>query len=331
VRSATTRLRPRRGIVFYGSRLFARDRARYTLPVLMVYVLLVGLAVFAAIHSPKFLSLGNLLSLALESVVLGLAAIGQMVVMLTGGIDMSIGMVARVVGLGVAVLVVVEGWPILAGIALGLSVGVLIGVINATVIIKFRAVPFIVTLGMFGLLEGLSLAITTQAVGPVPDPFLAIYNSSFGPVPAPVAGMAIIWAAAYVALKSCGPGRSLYAVGGGQEVARLAGIDVNRTRCAAYAISGLLGAATGLFLLARSGVADPAMAANLEFDSIVAVALGGTSLFGGSGSVLGTLGAVLALTVLVDVVNIAQLNVYYQQVFEGLVILSAVALYKGRR
>jgi ribose transport system permease protein len=126
-------------------------------------------------------------------------------------------------------------------------------------------------------------------------------------------------------------GRALYAVGGSERVARLSGIRINKSLVAAYIFSGFCAALAGLFILSRTGVGDPNAAEGMDFQSIVAVALGGISLYGGRGSVLGTLGGVLLLAMLSNVFNLLQVNIYYQQLFLGLVVLIAVAAYKSPR
>jgi ribose/xylose/arabinose/galactoside ABC-type transport system permease subunit len=169
--------------------------------------------------------------------------------------------------------------------------------------------------------------VTQTSTALVPPRFQQIYTASVGGFPIAVLVMAAIWVLAYLFLKLMPLGRDLYAVGGGTQVARSAGIRVHRVRLLAYVISGALGAVAGLFLLAQSGVGNNTIAANLEFQSIVAVALGGASLFGGLGTIAGTLGAVLLLTVVTDVFQLSSISTYYQNVFQGGVILVAVLLY----
>jgi ribose transport system permease protein len=240
---------------------------------------------------------------------------------------MSVGMVGRLSALLAAV--VLEALPGATPLALivGVLVGLLVGAVNGAIITLTGAAPFIVTLGMFGAIEGLCLAVTQTSTALVPPRFQQIYTASVGGFPIAVLVMAAIWVLAYLFLKLMPLGRDLYAVGGGTQVARSAGIRVHRVRLLAYVISGALGAVAGLFLLAQSGVGNNTIAANLEFQSIVAVALGGASLFGGLGTIAGTLGAVLLLTVVTDVFQLSSISTYYQNVFQGGVILVAVLLY----
>ena len=150
-------------------------------------------------------------------------------------------------------------------------------------------------------------------------------------IPLSVVVMAAVWLAAWVLTSWTRFGRALYAVGGSQRVARLSAIRVSRTLVVAYVLSGICGAAGGLFILARTGVGDPKLADGLEFQSIVAVALGGISLSGGRGSLLGTLGGVLLLGVVANMFNILQVDSFFQQLILGLVVLVTVATYRTRK
>lgn len=303
--------------------------ARSTVSTAIIYIVLVVLCAYTAIRSPQFRSAANVETLLEQSIPLGLAAIGQLCVIVTGGLDMSVGMVGRLAALLAAVFLETQPGATPVALIIGLAAGIGIGLVNGIVITSTGAVPFIVTLGMFGVLEGVSLAVTQTSTSLVPPRYQHIYTSSIHGFPIAVIVMAVIWVLAYLFLRFMPLARDFYAIGGDPQVARTAGIRVHRVRIAAYIICAALGALAGLFLLAQSGVGNNSIAANLEFQSIVAVALGGASLFGGSGSVVGTLGAVLLLTCVTDVFQVLQISTYYQNVFQGGVILIAVLLYAG--
>jgi ribose transport system permease protein len=216
-------------------------------------------------------------------------------------------------------------------LGLGLAIGALLGLLNGLIITRVYASPFIVTFGMFSILNGIGLAIASSPVGKIPAAYLGMYDASLGPLPVSVLAMAVLWAAAWLLTSRTRFGRALYAVGGSQRVARLAAINVSRILVGAYVLSGLCGAAGGLFILARTGVGDPKMAEGLEFQSIVAVALGGISLSGGRGSLLGTLGGVLLLGVVANMFNILQVDAFFQQLILGLIVLITVATYRTSR
>jgi ribose transport system permease protein len=308
-----------------------RQRLRVDGSIVLIYALVVVVAVGAGFYSERFRDPSNLTNVLRQTIVLGLLAIGQSIVILAGGIDMSIALIGRLSTLIVAVLFGGNDALILPLLALGLALGAGLGLVNGLIITRVYASPFIVTFGMFSILNGISLAIASSPVGKIPPSYLTIYDASLGPVPISVLGMAVLWAGAWLLTSRTRFGRALYAVGGSQRVARLAAVNVSRTMVVAYILSGLLGAVGGLFILARTGVGDPKMADGLEFQSIVAVALGGISLSGGRGSVLGTLGGVLLLGVVANMFNILQVDSFFQQLILGLVVLITVATYRTQK
>jgi ribose transport system permease protein len=312
----------------------ARGRAwwwRLDGSVVFIYVLVLLVAIGAGAYSERFRDPGNLTNVLRQTIVLGLLAIGQSLVIIAGGIDMSVALIARLSTLIVAVLFAGDEARIFPLLALGLGLGGALGFVNGLIITRVYASPFIVTFGMFSILSGVSLAIASSPVGKVPAAFLEIYDARVGPLPLSVIGMGLLWAAAWMLTSRTRFGRAVYAVGGSQRVARLSAINVSRTLLVTYVLSGIFSAAGGLFILARTGVGDPKMAEGLEFQSIVAVALGGISLSGGRGSILGTLGGVLLLGVVANMFNILQVDTFFQQLILGLVVLITVATYRTRK
>ena len=299
--------------------------------ILFIYALVVLVSAGAGVYSERFRDPGNLTNVLRQTIVLGMLAIGQSLVILSGGIDMSNALIARMSTLIVAVLFGGDESLILPLLALGMAIGAALGLLNGLIITRVYASPFIVTFGMFGILNGVCLAIASSPVGKIPAAYLALYDARFGPVPMCVLAMALVWVAAWLLTSRTRFGRALYAVGGSPRVARLAALNVPRTLVWAYVLSGLCGAAGGLFILARSGVGDPKMAEGLEFQSIVAVALGGISLSGGRGTIVGTLGGVLLLGVVANMFNILQVDAFLQQLILGLVVLITVATYRSAR
>jgi ribose/xylose/arabinose/galactoside ABC-type transport system permease subunit len=297
----------------------------------LIYVITAAFVVVASLLSDTFRDPANLLDVLRQSTVLGLATIGQLFVMLAGGIDMSVGMIARVVGLGVAVAMSTLGLSPWLVIPLGLVAGALIGLCNGILVARFNAQPFIATLGTMGILYGVALAISDGPTGMVPIGVLSIYDAAIGPVSAAVIAMAAIWAASWWVLGSTRFGRGVYAVGGSPKVARLAGLRSTRIVMLTYVISGVAGAAGGIFLIARSGVGNPNMALGLEFQSIVAAAIGGISLYGGRGSVIGALGAVVLVSVISNLFDLFQISAYYQDLALGLIVVLAVAIHRSER
>jgi ribose transport system permease protein len=322
-----------RGRFQTGSRRWSKF-FRNNASILLIYGIILLVVGAAAILNENFRTPSNMLNILRQSIIIGLIAIGQSVVVLTGGIDMSVAQVARIVGLTVATIFAAQGSNpalILPLVLLGLFIGALLGGFNGLIITRTHANPFIITFGIASILRGVNLAISTTPIRGIPDPYLRIYDFKIGIVPANVLVMVIIWVAAYVFTTRTRTGRALYAVGGSERVARLSAIRYRRTLVTASIICSSCAAIAGLFLLARTGVGDPSAAEGMDFQSIVAVALGGISLYGGRGSILGTLGGVLLLAALSNVFNLLQVNIYYQQLFLGLIVLITVAVYKSPR
>jgi ribose transport system permease protein len=302
--------------------------------IVLIYGIILVLAIGAAAFTEKFQNPSNLVNILRQSIVIGLIAIGQSAVILTGGADMSVAMVARIVTLIVATIFAANNsnpgliFPL---VLLGIGVGALLGCFNGLIITRTHANPFIITFGIANVLRGVNLAIATTPIRGIPAEFLKIYDTKIGIVPVNVLVMIVVWVIAWLITTRTKPGRALFAAGGSERVARLSGIRVNRTLVMAYVFSGICAALAGLFLLSRTGVGDPSAAEGMDFQSMVAVALGGISLYGGKGSMVGTLGGVLLLALLSNVFNLTQVNIYFQQLFLGMIVLIAVASYKSPR
>jgi ribose transport system permease protein len=302
--------------------------------IFLIYGIIILIAGAAAIYSDNFRTPSNMANILRQSIILGLLAIGQSLVILTGGMDISIDMMARTVALVIATLFATyESDPglILPLVLLGVAIGVVLGGINGLLITRTHANPFIITFGVAFILRGVNLAISTTPIRGVPSEFLRIYDTKIGIIAVNVIVMAFIWFLVWLFTTRTSLGRALYAVGGSERIARLSAIRINRTLVWAYVLSGFFASLAGLFVLSRMGVGDPGTAEGMTFQSIVAVAVGGISLYGGRGSIIGTLGGVLLLTILSNVFNLMQVNIYYQQLLLGLVVLIAVAAYRSPR
>lgn len=302
--------------------------------ILLIYLFILLLIVTGSFFSDRFLTASNLLNIMRQSIVLGLLAIGQTAVLLTGGMDISQEMVARIVGLVVATIFAATAsnpLMILPLLLLGTTIGVILGLFNGILITRTHAVPFIITFGVSFLLRGINLAISTTPIRGIPDAYLMIYDTKIGIVPVNVIVMALVWLIAWFFTTRSRLGRNIYAVGGSARIAKLSAIRVNRTLVWAYVLSSACAALAGLFLLARTGVGDPNAAQGMTFQAIVAAAVGGISLYGGRGSIFGTLGGVLLLTLLSNFFNLMQINIFYQQFLLGAIILVAVSAYKSKR
>ena len=298
--------------------------------VIFVYVLILVLFFVATSISPSFSQSANIADILRQSIVVGLVTIGQVYVLIGGGIDISVGMTARVVGLSVAVTMGATTIPPFLVIALGIVLGAVIGFVNGLLVTRVGAAPFIVTLGMMGVLSGVALAITDGPTDVVPDFFFTVYDATLGPIPIAVIAMLIVWAASWFVLNRTSYGRNVYAVGGSPNVARLAAIRVDKTVLLTYVVAGVCAAMAGIFLLSRSGVGDPNLGRGLEFSSIVAAAIGGISLYGGRGSIVGAFGAVLLITMIGNIFDHLRVSGQFQQLILGLIVLVSVSVYRTR-
>jgi ribose transport system permease protein len=297
----------------------------------MVYGVILILGVYASLLSPNFLTERNIFNVLRTAAFLGTVAIGETLVIISGGIDLSAGSVIKLAVLMSALLM--DGKPenITVAIAATLAMGAVAGLINGLLITKVRIAPFIVTLGAYSILRGVSYRVATKPVGRAARGFVHLYDLKFGPVPLLVIFLALLIVAGIFVLRRTAFGRYIYAIGGNEQVARLSGIRVDRVKIGVYMLCSTLAALTGLLYLARSGVGDPVIGEGAELQAITAVILGGTSLFGGQGGLTGTLGGVLLMGLTNNVLVLLNVSSWYQELIQGLVIVGAVALYKQRR
>lgn len=306
-----------------------KSRLAQTLAQHSPLVILAGLCLGLAILSPEFRQLNNLQQVALRTCVIAVIATGQVLVIITAGIDLSVGSVAALSGVCAALVMTESGMPWPVGIAVGIGVGAACGAVNGVLITKGRIPPFIVTLGMMMVARGLALlAAGAKSVFGLPDGFLYLGGSRkilgvagwWLPVGLTVL-IAVIFA---IVLTQTRYGRAIYAIGGNIESARLSGIPVDRVRIIAYTLCGGLAGFGGLLLAARTSIADPSGAFAYELDAIAACVIGGASLMGGEGGALGVLAGALIMNVLVNVCNLNDISVYWQQVLVGSLIIALV-------
>jgi ribose transport system permease protein len=285
----------------------------------------------AAVRAPHFLSAANVHDLMSAMAVLGIVSVGQTVVILSGGIDLSVGMLMGLVT--VVTNGIMNGDPALAWpmVALGMAIGIAVGLANGGLLILTRIDPLILTFGMLSILTGVIFVYTDRTVGSAPNNFRQIAEGALGPFPNLFLIMVAVALVAWVVLTRTRFGRYVYAIGGSEEHARRAGIAIGRMKLAIYTISGLCAGIAGVGLAARLGSGYTLAGQGFELDSIVAVVLGGTSLAGGRGSVVGTIGSVLFLTILNNGLNLVGVSPYAQQVVKGLVVVAAVVLYTRAR
>jgi ribose transport system permease protein len=291
-----------------------------------IFIAFLLLVVVLSFLSNSFLTVSNLLNIARQVSINAIIAAGMTFVILTAGIDLSVGSVLAFSGAIIAGLLS-TGQPLLVGISAGLLLGAVLGLVNGLIVTRGGVQPFIATLGMLTIGRGATLVYTDgRPITGLPDAFVWLGAGDVGRVPVPVIIMALVFLAAYVVLTQTVLGRYIYAIGGNEEAARLSGVNVTLYKTLAYVLSGVLAATSGIILTARLNSAQPTAGGGYELDAIAAVVLGGTTLAGGEGSITGTLLGAFIIGVLNNGLNLLNVSSFYQQVVKGVVILLAVLL-----
>ena len=285
---------------------------------------LVVLAVVLAVLKPNFLSAANLLNVVRQVSINGILAVGVTVVLLTGGVDLSLGSVVAVSGVVAAHLAHPGGYPLLVPIAAGLLAGAACGAVNGAVVTRCGVPSFIATLGMMTAARGLALVLSDGRPVSNMSPALTRLAGDVAGVPIPALILAAVAVAVAWTLKNVRWGRYLYAVGGNAQAARAAGIRVRGVAFLAYALCGALAGLAGVVLASRITTGQPNAGVGYELDAIAAVVIGGTRLSGGVGGVGGTLLGVLLMGVIGNGLDLLNVPSYYQQIVKGLIIVGAV-------
>ena len=288
--------------------------------------LLALLAAGFALANPEFLSPRNLSNIALQSAALIIVSLGMTLVILTEGIDLSLGAVLGLCGVVMGLLLASHG-SLPAAIGAALLVGVVAGVCNGTLVAYAGMPPFIVTLGVYGIAQSLAMVLTQgNSVTGLPPAVRWFNEGSLAGLPVPVWALMAIFSLTYLLLYHTKFGRYVYAIGGNRRALELAGVPVRAWLVAVYAYAGLLAAVASFITTARMNAAHPTIAIGLEFDAIAAVILGGTTFEKGHGGIWGTLVGALAVAVLRNGLNLVGLSTEWQVAVVGVVIVAAVAL-----
>ncbi len=286
---------------------------------------------FFATRSPYFLTVDNLGNVLRQNVAVAILAAGMTFVILTAGIDLSVGSLVALTGVLCADAMTGDWAPpavrVAAGCAVGIGAGSLCGLASGLVTTKMQIPPFVATLAMLTIAKGIALHYTeSQTITGLPDAF-----ADFGGSLWPVLAMLAVYAAAWLCLSRTAFGRHVYAVGGNPEAARLCGIRVQRVLLLVYALSGTLAGLAGVLMDARLATGSPKVGALMELDAIAAVVVGGTSLMGGRGSIWGTLVGALVIGVLNNGLNLMHVEYYSQKIVVGVVLILAAFLDRFRR
>ncbi|HEU0235166.1 MAG TPA: ABC transporter permease [Candidatus Limnocylindrales bacterium] len=293
-----------------------------------ILLALVVLLVAGSLLSPHFLTAANFANVSRQASIVGILAIGMTFVILTAGIDLSVGSILGIVAIGFASMMS-NGVPWPVAIAVAIAFGGFVGALNGLGITKGGLQPFIMTLAMLVIARGVTLTFSDGKpirVGDSAGDIAWIGNGSVAGLPVPVILFALIAVVAWFTLRHTTFGRQVYAVGDNREAARLSGISTNRIIFSAYVISGLCAAVSALIVVSRLAASEPTQGQGFELDAIAIVVIGGTSLFGGSGGVGGTLIGAAIVAAVNNLLNLLGVPPFSQQIAKGLIILGAVLL-----
>jgi ribose transport system permease protein len=309
-------------------------RPRIALDKFITLGAVIVLFIVFSITARNFFTLRSVLSLALQTSAVTIMGIGVTFTIITGGIDLSIGSVIALAGT-IAVMVARAGVPIWLSMIIGLFVGVVCGFLNALMITRLKLPPFIATLSMMMVARGVALTITNANAWPAPEGFGDLGNNTIfrtGPkfpgISYPVIIMIVVTILFSLILGRTRIGRYIYAVGSNEEAARLSGIKIDQVKYVAYIISGLLAALVGIILASRMVTSQPNSASGYELNAIAASVIGGTSLMGGVGTVLGAVVGSFVIGILTVGLTMAGANYFMQQIVVGLVLIAAVTFDK---
>lgn len=297
---------------------------------------LIGLIIMCLVLSLVnnfFFSFSNFINIARQVSLNAIIAVGMTLVILTGGIDLSVGSIVALSGT-VATSLMVNGQSIWVGMMVGLLIGIGVGLVNGLVITKLNVPPIITTLAMMTAARGIALVYTNgYPISNLPDSFVFLGRGYLGPIPIPVIITAVVYVLGFILLSQMKIGRYIYGLGGNEQAVHLSGISVNRTKVLVYTLCGFASAVSGLILASRLNSGQPLAGTGFEMDAIAAVVLGGASIAGGEGTIVGTLIGALIINILNNGLNLMNVNPYSQMIVKGVVLAAAVALRtrKGKR
>lgn len=292
----------------------------------MILMIIIGAGVIMTFASPIFLTSGNilanLLGLSIESIV----AIGMTILLVSGGFDMSVGATVALTG-AVAAMCMVNGVPVPLAILIGLALGALIGIINGLIIAKIGINPFITTLGMMSIVRGFLLVVTqARNIAGLPDSFKIIGQGNLLGVQFPIIFALVLIVIGDLLLRKSRFFRQNYYIGGNEKAAILTGIDVNRLKIFNYGLTGFLAALAGLIMTARLGTASTTAGTGLELKVISSVIIGGASLQGGEGTVVGSFLGSLLMSIIVNSLTLLGVDIYWNTLVIGATLLIAVMI-----
>ncbi|MCE6992230.1 ABC transporter permease [Dyadobacter sp. CY323] len=292
-----------------------------------IFLAFLIICIVLAFSTPKFFTVSNLMIIGTQVSINALLAFGVTFVIITGGIDLSLGSMVAVAGVVTAMFAHPDTYPLVVPLLAGIGAGVLLGAFNGLVITKSKVPPFIVTLGTMTIGRGLALILSKgRPISNLSDSFNFIGGGTVFGVPFPIVILILAFIICSVVLNKTILGRYMYAVGGNEPAARASGIHVTKVKMWVYTISGLLSAIGGILLTSRITTGQPNAGAGFELDAIAAAIIGGTSTSGGTGTMTGTLIGALLIGVIGNSLDLLNVTSYYQQVVMGVIIIGAVVL-----
>ncbi|MDD4080486.1 MAG: ABC transporter permease [Eubacteriales bacterium] len=307
--------------------LFRKLRQASTFNIFMILLGMCLIMTFAA--GNKFLSVSNITSVVRQFSFYAIMSIGMVLVILTGGIDLSVGSVFAFSGVISCMAIMRWGVPVIPSVLLGILAGAVFGLLNGLCITKLQLPPFIATLGTMSIARGLSYGITGgYPIGGLPDSFKFIGLGSILDIPTPIIWMILLALLFSVFLRFTVRGRWVYAIGGNEEAARISGVKVNQTKCLVYMFSGMMAAVAGIATAARLGVGQSTAGSGYEMDAIAGVIIGGASVSGGYGNIIGPIMGAAIMGVLRNGLVLLDVSAYWQQAVIGVVIIIAVSFDK---
>lgn len=292
-----------------------------------IYILLAVVFAVFAVAAPNFLSAKNVINIVRQCSMFGIVVVGVSMVMIGGGMDLSVGSQMAVDGMLVGYMMVNSGLPIPVAIVATIVIGCVMGAINGLVAVKLHIMPIIVTLGTMLILEGVAYLITGgYPITGMPEAFTVIGQGYLGIIPIPVIIFAAFVIFGWVVMNKTYLGREIYALGGNREAARLAGINVDRLTIIVYTFCGFAASIAALIMVGRTNASQPGAGSSYAFDCMTAACLGGVSIAGGEGKISGTVVGVLILGMLDNGLVLMSVNSNWQSVIKGLILLAAVAI-----
>lgn len=308
-----------------GAALHKESKAAVLLKKYGMLLILIGLVALMTALEPNFINSNNILNIVRQMAVIGIVAIGVTFVIITSGIDLSSGSVIALTSVIVAAFAQEGTYPLIVAVLVAIAIGAGTGLFNGFLITKGNIAPFIVTLGMMTAARGLALLYSGgRPIGGLSDSFLFLGQGMIAGIPVPIIIFAIIGIFSYVLLNKTKFGKYVYAIGGNEQAAMIAGVNVTKVKILVYTLNGLLVGIAGLILTARIASGQPTAGTMYELDAIAATVIGGTSLTGGIGTIGGTIIGALIIGVMNNGLDLMNVSSYWQQILKGVIITVAV-------